>query len=653
MSTVTKPSSMNEANERDPFNNSSYGTLVDAPYKEVKLPILDVNDFNDRIIRGYEEGTAECGLPAELTVARSLIPAGTATLRDFSYIAPDIPEYLPNNCTGCMDCVTLCPDTAILGKVLSESDFEKRVAEIPDAADRELFRKQWSKTRKYYEGPAKKVGEGGMFMIIIDPSKCKGCAECVTVCDDNALAMIPKTEQVMTDVRKSHRLFKQIGPSDKRYVSDNLLIDMMLKEQTHIYTGGAGSCAGCGEGTALRMMCAATGAKYGDQWGIIAATGCNTVYTSTYPYNPYLVPWTNSLFENAPAMAMGVRARWDQMGWNERPLWCLGGDGAMFDIGFQSLSRLFASGMNIKVFVLDTQVYSNTGGQASTSSYTGQNTKMSVHGSKVAGKQERRKEIAQIAMMHPRTFVAQTTCAHVNHFYRSVIDALEFDGPAIVCCYTTCQPEHGVADNMATDQARLAVDTRAFPLMIYDPRKGNTIRERLSVQGNPAVNEDWWTNPKTGQQVDFIDFARSEGRFSKHFDKEGNPSPTLLYAKQDRLENWWVLQELAGVRGGAKAAAKSAASAVGKPAPKSAAAAKPAPKSAATNGNGHAVPKIETPKVDFKIGTRIKYHDGSAWIPGVVESIDPAVLSLEDESEIRTSLEVLQAGAAEGLIVGL
>ena len=64
------------------------------------------------------------GLPADLSVARSLIPAGTATLRDFSYIAPDIPEYIPSNCTGCMDCVTLCPDTAILGKVLGESEFE-------------------------------------------------------------------------------------------------------------------------------------------------------------------------------------------------------------------------------------------------------------------------------------------------------------------------------------------------------------------------------------------------------------------------------------------------------------------------------------------------------------------------------------------------
>jgi pyruvate ferredoxin oxidoreductase beta subunit len=209
---------------------------------------------------------------------------------------------------------------------------------------------------------------------------------------------------------------------------------------------------------------------------------------------------------------------------------------------------MLASGMNIKVFVLDTQVYSNTGGQASTSSFTGQNTKMSVHGKAVGGKQERRKEIAQIAMMHPRTYVAQTTCAHTNHFYRAVLGALEFDGPAIVVCYTTCQPEHGVGDNMAADQARLAVDSRAFPLLVFDPRKGGTIKEHLSLQGNPASKDDWYVNPKTKEEVTFIDFARSEGRFSKHFDRDGNPSETLLRAKQDRLENWHLLQELAGLR---------------------------------------------------------------------------------------------------------
>ncbi|MFP6751248.1 MAG: thiamine pyrophosphate-dependent enzyme, partial [Pirellulaceae bacterium] len=467
--------------------------------------------------------------------------------RDFSYVAPEIPEFIVPECTGCMDCVTQCPDTAILGKVLAESDLEAKLTGIEDEDDREMFGAQWSKTRKYYDGPKKKGKEGGRFSILIDPSKCKGCAECVTVCDDDALKMIPKTEKVMEDIRKSHRMFKEFGPSDESYINDNLLIDMMLKEETLLYVGGAGSCAGCGEGTALRMMCAATGAKYGDQWGIVAATGCNTVYTSTYPYNPYLIPWTNSLFENAPADAMGVRSRWDQIGWDDKPIWCIGGDGAMFDIGFQSLSRMLASGMNVKVFVLDTQVYSNTGGQASTSSYTGQNTKMSVHGKKHKGKTERRKEIAQIAMMHPRTFVAQTTCAHTNHFYKSVIGALEFDGPAVISCYTTCQPEHGVADNMAADQARLAVDSRAFPLMIYDPNKGDTIKSRLSLQGNPGMRDDWFTSPKSGETIDFIDFCRSEGRFGKHFDKEGNPSDVLEFAKQDRLENWHQLQELAGL----------------------------------------------------------------------------------------------------------
>jgi len=624
---------MNAASPHDPFNNNSYGTLVDGEYARAELPVLDVIDFNERIIRGYESGTAEKELPADLSVARSLVPAGTATLRDFSNIAPEIPEYIPDNCTGCMDCVTLCPDTAILGKVVGEDQLDERLAEIEDEADRRMFEHHWSKPRKYYDGPKKKSGVGGRFAIIIDPSKCKGCAECVTVCDDDALKMVDKTDELMTGIRKSHRYFKQCGPTDERFVNDNLLIDMMLKEQTHIYVGGAGSCAGCGEGTALRMLCSATGARHANDWGIIAATGCNTVYTSTYPYNPYLVPWSNSLFENAPAYAMGLRMRWDQLGWQHRPIWCIGGDGAMFDIGFQSLSRLLATGMNINIFVLDTQVYSNTGGQASTSTFTGQNTKMSNHGKSIGGKQERRKEIAQIAMMHPNTYVAQTTCAHTNHFYRAVLDAMEFDGPALVCCYTTCQPEHGVADNMATDQARLAVDTRAFPLVLHDPRKGDYLRDRVSLQGNPAVTDDWWRNPKTGEIVDFIDFARSEGRFAKQFDSDGNPSEVLLAARDDRLANWHVLQDLAGIRSGEKAA---------RPKAKDSGTASKAP----LRRNGGTSPK----KPPIPLGGRIRYFDGQGWITGRVQSLEPVLLDLDDNTEIHITPDVFRQALAEGVL---
>src|SRR5437763_3369982 len=246
--------SMNEAHEQDPFNNSCFGSLVDTPYKLVNLPVLDVLDFNERIIRGYEAGTAEKEMPADLSLARSLVSAGTATLRDFSNIAPEIPLYITENCTGCMDCVTECPDTAILGKVLSEVELEEKLKTIVDENDREMYRKQWSKTKKYYDGPKKKNLPGGMFNIMIDPSKCKGCAQCVTVCDDDALKMINKTDEVMVQTRKSHSFFKNFGPSNPAYINDNLLIDMMLKEQTHVYVGGAGSCEGCGEGTVLRML---------------------------------------------------------------------------------------------------------------------------------------------------------------------------------------------------------------------------------------------------------------------------------------------------------------------------------------------------------------------------------------------------------------
>jgi hypothetical protein len=192
---------------------------------------------------------------------------------------------------------------------------------------------------------------------------------------------------------------------------------------------------------------------------------------------------------------------------------------------------------------------------------------------------------------------------------------------------------------MATDQARLAVDTRAFPLLIHDPRKGDTIRERLSLQGNPAVNEDWWVNPKTGQQVDFIDFARSEGRFSKHFDKSGNPSPTLLYARQDRLENWHVLQDLAGVRGSKK------------PAPPTPTRIASEGVSAKANGNGQSNGHAAKQNADFAIGTAIKYNDGNGWIAGVISSIQPAVLRLDDNTIIETTYDVLTAGAAQGIIV--
>jgi pyruvate/2-oxoacid:ferredoxin oxidoreductase beta subunit len=270
------------------------------------------------------------------------------------------------------------------------------------------------------------------------------------------------------------------------------------------------------------------------------------VYGSTYPFNPYRVPWTNSLFENAPADALGIRARWDQAGHADRRLWVVGGDGAMFDIGFQSLSRMVASGADIKVLVLDTQAYSNTGGQASTASYGAQITKLSAYGRELHGRPERRKELSRILMAHGDVYVAQTTPAHLNHCYRAFLDANTYPGPAVVVVHAPCQPEHGIADDAANGQSRLAVDSRAFPLLTYDPRRGPDVRDRLSLQGNPALRDDWAV-AKDGSPIDFLAFARTEGRFAPHFAGDA-PSAEIRATQAERLANWRALQELAGVR---------------------------------------------------------------------------------------------------------
>jgi pyruvate/2-oxoacid:ferredoxin oxidoreductase beta subunit/Pyruvate/2-oxoacid:ferredoxin oxidoreductase delta subunit len=529
-------------------------------------PLFDIDayveGFNRDIVSAYRAGVADAEWPADVGLARSIVPPGTSTVRDFSHLAPRIPKLLAEKCVGCMACVNACPDTAILGIALPETDVAARIDAFANTAPPQMavaddLRSHFVRTTKYADVPARKGLEPASFGIFVDPVHCKGCAECVEVCaalGHDALIMIDKVEaepageSTLSRYERDIRFFRSLPPTPEPYRNEKALADLMLGEHAFGYVGGAGSCAGCGEATAIRMLLTATRQVHGpESMGIVAATGCNTVFGSTYPFNPYLVPWTNSLFENAPAVALGIRSRWDQDGHRERKLWVLGGDGAMYDIGFGALSRMIASGADVKVLVLDTQVYSNTGGQASTASFGGQVTKLSAYGKELHGRPERRKELGQILMSHGDVYVAQTTPAHTNHFYRSIMEANEYKGPAVVITYAACMPEHGIADDSATRQAKLAVDSRAFPLFSYDPRRGSSMAERLSLQGNPALKDDWARSPD-GSVLDFLAFARTEGRFAPHFAADGTPTAEITATNDDRVVNWHLLQELAGLR---------------------------------------------------------------------------------------------------------
>ncbi len=374
--------------------------------------------------------------------------------------------------------------------------------------------------------------------------------------------------------------------------------------------------------------------------GIVNSTGCTSVWASTYPFNPYPFPWTNHLFQDSPSMAMGIfeghMARmaegfaavrmaeieldggyrkekqgefftyfnWKQFTDEEfhlcPPVVSIGGDGAMYDIGFQNLSRMMMSGKPIKVLVLDTQVYSNTGGQACTSGFTGQVSDMAQYGKAFHGKEEIRKEIALIGMAHRTTFIAQGTTANTSHLIESFVEGLNARRPALFNIYSPCMPEHGIADDLAEFQSKLAVESRAYPILRYNPDKGNLPEECLNLDGNPSLDDDWPTytlkyQDETGAPgemevpMTFADFAMTEGRFRKQFrtvprdawnenmvplaeylefeadDREGKfpyiwavnkrnklirviPAAPLVHSCEDRRHFWRLLKSLAGVR---------------------------------------------------------------------------------------------------------
>ena len=301
--------------------------------------------------------------------------------------------------------------------------------------------------------------------------------------------------------------------------------------------------------------------------GMVNSTGCTSVWGSTYPFNPYPFPWANHLFQDSPSMAMGIfeghmakmadgfravrKAELELAGgydpathdealtyfdWHDftdeewelcPPVVAVGGDGAMYDIGFQNLSRLMASGKPIKVLVVDTQVYSNTGGQACTSGFIGQVSDMAQYGKVWKGKPEPRKEIGLIGMAHRTTYILQSTIAYPSHMIEGFIRGLKARRPALFNLYSSCQPEHGIGDDLSNRQGKLVVESRAYPLFRYDPEGGDKPADCFDLDGNPGIDDDWPVYTLKYQEggrektmevpMTFADFAITEARFRKHY----------------------------------------------------------------------------------------------------------------------------------------
>jgi pyruvate-ferredoxin/flavodoxin oxidoreductase len=297
-----------------------------------------------------------------------------------------------------------------------------------------------------------------------------------------------------------------------------------------------------------------------------AHTGCNTVYGSTPPNNPHPYPWMNSLFQDGATITwlmgesfMIENARFsitpERLGNHlledrkvtdqdyfdythftdtlmtdleiaEMPkVWCVGGDGAMGDIGYQNVSKVILQNRpNVKCLMLDTQVYSNTGGQNSDASPMTGGFDMNQFGAASQGKLVEMKNIAEsFTSGHGSPYIAQVSMADEPKFYKCLLDGLTYRGTAFYLCFTTCQPEHGVGDDMATQQAKMIRDSRGLPEFTFNPGLGETYADAMSLKGNRNPDRDWMLNTikatKEKYNYTVAHWTASEARFRQHIKK--------------------------------------------------------------------------------------------------------------------------------------
>ena len=477
-------------------------------------------------------------------------------------------------------------------------------------------------------------GTGGLFSATIDPWKCTGCLECIEVCGPSALTPLDQDAEVLNTLQERFEFSTALPATPKRFsegaIGEDGELKRLMLERPNFYStaGGHGACRGCGEVTAIRLVMA-TSHAVGDERrrthlrqlealstrladklesldpseserrarieSIIAtldtrlylyeggptgngpapivianATGCSSVYASTMPYNSYLDPWVNSLFQDSSPLAKGifegicaqtvpdVRAMrlaeleladaydpadhelelrmlsWEQFTPEELNLlptvMTIGGDGATYDIGFGALSRVLASDTPIKALVLNSGAYSNTGGQASTSSFTGQDSDLARFGGAHHGKHESRKELGLLASFHPNVFACATSTAMHAHFMSATMQLLDYPAAAVMDVYTPCGSEHGIPEASSNARARLAVESRMHPLFVHDPRRGSTLHDWFSLDGNPDIDKTWTTSTleyvDESGQVQLLTtaltpavFALGEVRFSKQFSR--------------------------------------------------------------------------------------------------------------------------------------
>jgi len=426
-------------------------------------------------------------------------------------VAINVPEWIKDNCIQCNQCAFVCPHSALRPVIATEDELAAAPA-----------------TFKTLDAKGKDV-KGMAYRLQVDAMDCLGCGNCADICPakEKALVMKPIAGQVADQVPNWD--FAETVSFKDAFKRDTVK-GSQFRQSLMEFSGACSGCGETPYVKVLtqlfgeRMIVAnATGCS--SIWG---ASAPSTPYcTNAEGYGP---AWGNSLFEDAAefgfGIEMGVNNRRETLiakceaaldnvcgdvkqviqGWLEakddaeasaeagkalkaalagtndvalkdiaadedlftkKSVWIFGGDGWAYDIGFGGLDHVIASGKDVNILVMDTEVYSNTGGQSSKATPLGSIAKFAA-----AGKGTAKKDLGRMAMTYGYVYVASVAMgADKNQTMKAFKEAEAYPGPSLIICYAPCINQ-GIKKGMGKTQLeqKLAVDCGYWPLYRYNPQ---------------------------------------------------------------------------------------------------------------------------------------------------------------------------------------
>ena len=539
-----------------------------------------------REVLGEIIGSRGDSIPVSAFPVDGTFPTGT-TQWEKRNIALEIPEWVPDLCIQCGKCVMVCPHAVIRHKVYDE----RILADAP-----ETFKHMPSKFKEFSQGMAYTVQvapedcTGCTLCVEVCPVKDK------TQVGRKAINMVPQPPLREQEV-KNWDFFMSIPDLDRTLINPSTIKNSQLLRPLFEFSGACAGCGETPYVKLVSQLFGdrsiianATGCSsiYG---GNLPTTPWAVDANGRGP------AWSNSLFEDNAEFGLGMRLTLDKQNEYARELlsafenvlgselvnailgadqsseagigaqrqrvaelkgvlsastdrrakdlisvadslvkksvWIIGGDGWAYDIGYGGLDHVLASGRNVNVLVLDTEVYSNTGGQASKSTPRAAVAKFAM-----AGKGMPKKDMGLIAMSYGYVYVARIAMgANDQQTLRAFLEAETYDGPSLIIAYSHCIA-HGYDMAKGLEQQKLAVQSGHWPLYRYDPR--------LAQQGkNPLLIES------KEPSIPFSQYAYNETRYKMLSQLDEARAERLMQeAQHDAKSRWTLYQQMASMHYG-------------------------------------------------------------------------------------------------------